>query len=98
MSQFDVKNYEALQKRKTRTRELYRLPHDLLKNVLYVLNEGGNRTDIFQTCISCTHFESIDVIGGEPQETCKLVGKRPPAKVIADGCEKYSDIFDDIPF
>ena len=44
----------------------------------------------FQTCMRCDHFE-------EAKENCKLFNMRPPAKVIAFGCEKFTD--DDwIPF
>lgn len=41
-----------------------------------------------RTCMSCLQFV-------ERSETCNLVGKRPPARVIATGCEKYEE---DIPF
>ena len=44
----------------------------------------------FKTCLKCDHFNEKD-------ELCKLVNMRPPAKIIAFGCDKYAD--DDwIPF
>lgn len=39
------------------------------------------------SCLSCEHFQG--------DETCKLAGKRPPAQVIVEGCERWSQ---DIPF
>jgi len=43
------------------------------------------------SCLSCDHFN-------EREETCsKANDQRPPARVIAFGCEKYQDN-DDIPF
>lgn len=45
-----------------------------------------------RTCVTCCYFNQ------EP-ETCRISDdRRPPAKVIAYGCEKYSDLFEDIPF
>jgi len=56
--------------------------------VMRVLEMTGNYA--YQTCIKCDHFD-------EPNEICKLYKMRPPAKIIAFGCEKYED--DDwIPF
>lgn len=44
----------------------------------------------YLTCINCDHFT-------EATEMCKQWNTRPPARVIAFGCEKYKD--DDlIPF
>ncbi len=44
----------------------------------------------FQTCLRCDNFN-------EEKELCKLFNMRPPARVIAFGCEKFTD--DDwIPF
>ncbi len=47
--------------------------------------------NLVKSCLSCDHFN-------EQTEICKLVNKRPPAKVIAFACEKYDNIDDDIPF
>ena len=44
----------------------------------------------FKTCMTCDNFD-------EPKELCKLYNLRPPAKIIAFGCEKYED-GDQIPF
>ncbi len=41
-----------------------------------------------KTCINCFHFQ-------ETTEQCKLFRARPPARIIAFGCEKYDD---QIPF
>lgn len=38
----------------------------------------------FKTCLRCDNFN-------EGNEICKLVNMRPPAKVIAFGCDKFSD-------
>lgn len=37
-----------------------------------------------QTCITCEHFD-------EPREICNLAAKRPPAKVIAYGCNAWKE-------
>lgn len=42
-----------------------------------------------RTCVNCHHFD-------EQLEICKLAGARPPARVIAFGCERFDP--DDIPF
>jgi hypothetical protein len=44
----------------------------------YVLNTA-------KTCVLCKHFD-------EPTEICKLNGKRPPAKIIAYGCECFDEL------
>lgn len=41
-----------------------------------------------RSCITCADFE-------ESSELCFKAGRRPPAKVIAQGCEEYNE---DIPF
>lgn len=41
-----------------------------------------------RTCVRCMHFNA--------DETCTLAGARPPAKVIAFGCDSF--LPDDIPF
>lgn len=39
---------------------------------------------LVQTCITCEHFD-------EPREICNLAAKRPPAKVIAYGCNAWKE-------
>lgn len=41
-----------------------------------------------RTCITCEYFD-------KEKEVCKNVGQRPPARVIAFGCEQYEQ---EIPF
>jgi hypothetical protein len=41
------------------------------------------------TCIRCTRFN-------EQQETCGYNGMRPPARIIAFGCEKFEN--KEVPF
>ena len=38
----------------------------------------------FKTCLNCDHFE-------EKLENCKIWKTRPPARVIAFGCDKFDD-------
>lgn len=40
--------------------------------------------DATKTCITCEHFE-------QKKELCQLNGLRPPATVIAFGCECFVD-------
>lgn len=42
------------------------------------------------SCLTCVHFREHD------GELCALAYKRPPARVIAEGCPAYEH--DDIPF
>jgi hypothetical protein len=94
---FDIKRYEENKARTIRVRQLFRLPHDVAENVMHILTAGAQRSDLFQTCVTCCHFESLDGMGSEPpKERCKKFNILPPAKVIADGCKFYD--FDDIPF
>ena len=45
-----------------------------------------------RTCVTCTQFD-------KSTETCKLTNNlRPPADVIAYGCGRYIDMYDEIPF
>lgn len=50
-------------------------------------------TDCLQSCIGCFHFNAAN-------ENCNLNNMRPPARIIAVGCECYEpDICEkDIPF
>lgn len=38
----------------------------------------------FKTCLRCDNFD-------DEKELCKLVNMRPPANVIAFGCDKFTD-------
>ncbi len=50
-------------------------------NAIYrVLEDIANYP--FRTCIKCDNFD-------EAKEICKLYNLRPPAKIIAFGCEQY---------
>lgn len=40
--------------------------------------------DCMTTCLNCEHFD-------EPREICNLVSKRPPARVIACGCNAHKE-------
>lgn len=53
-------------------------------NAMYRVLEDNNTNYPFQTCLRCDNFD-------EPKEICKLFNMRPPAKVIAFGCEKFDD-------
>lgn len=44
----------------------------------------------YQTCIICRNFN-------ENKEECKLFNAKPPARVIAFGCDKFDDL-EEIPF
>lgn len=102
MAKFDIKTLEDLNKRKVILKKWARLSDNTQTVLLEILASEVQRTKIFRTCITCNHFEVLEPIGeGEQIERCKLVGKRPPAPVIADGCEKYvTGYYDDpdIPF
>jgi hypothetical protein len=43
------------------------------------------REDVFRTCISCDNWNHVN-------EICDKWKQRPPAKIIANGCDDYSDI------
>lgn len=48
------------------------------------------RESFYQCCINCEHFK-------EKTEICLLANQRPPARIIAYGCENWMDL-DTIPF
>lgn len=103
MAKFDIESYEENKRRKVIMRKFAKLTHNTQTTLLEIIASDATRTDIFKTCITCKHFEVLEPIGGDGEliEHCKLVGKRPPAKVIADGCEEYKERYfhdDDIPF
>lgn len=60
----------------------------LLQRIVHEAMEAANVVPQ-PTCITCKYFDHKD-------ETCFLAGKRPPARVIAEGCPAY--IADGIPF
>lgn len=41
-------------------------------------------TKVVRSCLNCDRFD-------EPNEMCKLYNQRPPAKVIAFGCDSYEE-------
>jgi hypothetical protein len=43
---------------------------------------AGSVVSCMNTCVNCIHFD-------EPSEVCALAGQRPPARVIAYGCNSY---------
>lgn len=45
---------------------------------------------IYRSCVNCEHFNELN------GEQCKLAKARPPARIIAYGCERWEDI--EIPF
>lgn len=52
---------------------------------------SNNPAALVKSCITCDHFN-------EQKEECGKVGKRPPARIIAFGCEMFDNIDDEIPF
>ena len=60
--------------------------NDIANELGHVVSEHLDRCT--KTCLNCDNFR-------EKQELCVLVGKRPPARIIAFGCEAYVDA---IPF
>lgn len=62
------------------------------KRVARVLNDLVMPDDLSlqETCLNCLNFD-------EPNELCKLCNLRPPARVIAFGCDQFADT-DEIPF
>lgn len=55
--------------------------------VMALFSDPLLRETICRTCLSCFNW-------AHEEETCKLYKQRPPAKIIANGCESY----DDLPF
>lgn len=51
---------------------------------------GKEAEKMLTCCVNCLHF-NID------SELCKIAKARPPAKIIAFGCDSFEDI-DKIPF
>lgn len=76
-----------------------RVTNDDLRRLTNRLHENG----LLTSCLSCIHFNESgtkrnvfdpDAQQNLPPETCMLYNVRPPARVIALGCEKW----DDVPF
>lgn len=100
---FDIKTYEQLERRKVVLRNYAQLPHSAQEALLQILAAEVTRTKIFKTCVTCNKFEVLEPTdgAGETIERCKLTNTRPPAVVIADGCELYAEGYyddHDIPF
>lgn len=93
-----MERIRANDKRKAQVREYAMIPRTFRLMFLEIL-QIDSRSEFFHTCITCTHFESIEALDPSqpPAERCKLFNILPPAKIIADGCERYND-FDEIPF
>ena len=71
-------------KRQTKIREIS------LKEVLAEITTRINRVDLYRSCLTCTVWQS-------KEEMCGKWKQRPPAEVIANGCDDYFDQ-DDTPF
>ena len=65
---------------------------DLRGAIMHAVWTQFQRTDIFpfQNCLGCKRFV-------ESEERCKFYNARPPARVIAFGCDEFEDI-NEIPF
>lgn len=65
---------------------LSRVPLTIGEKILVaIMDDLITREDICQTCISCENWD-------HENELCLKVNKRPPAVIIANGCEYYQDI------
>lgn len=70
-------------RQKINRREIAECIAELVKPAIIHAIEAGTKT-----CITCDNFYL-------PEERCNLNGMRPPAKIIAFGCECYQN---EIPF
>lgn len=59
------------------------MPHPDSQLVRSIM-EMVQRAKIYRSCVACTKFD-------EPSETCTLYQQRPPARVIAMGCESFEE-------
>lgn len=85
---------EKLKRQYTRDiqmRQAGSVPHSIRQEFLSVIAVHAHRTDMFKTCVTCEHFALL-------QETCTKFNAKPPATVIADGCEHYLDFERDVAF
>ena len=60
----------------------------VLKQIVTTTIDTCYAKGVFNSCITCNNFN-------EQTELCKLNNLRPPARIIAAGCECYDD---EIPF
>lgn len=62
------------------------MPHDEGRLVSALL-ESIKRARLYRSCVTCTHFN-------EATEICALFELRPPARIIAAGCDdtNYSEV------
>lgn len=63
---------------------------EINSGLLVTLSDSMQRTEFYQSCLTCNHFD-------DKTEICGLNQKRPPAIIIANGCECYDDS-GEIPF
>lgn len=71
-----------------RLRDIVTFPSAVNELLMRVLMDNADRGDYFKTCITCTNWR-------HETELCGLYKQRPPARIIASGCESYND---EIPF
>lgn len=57
---------------------------ELSEGLIVAASDTAQRTDFYQSCLSCLRFD-------EKTEKCELNDQRPPAIIIANGCECYED-------
>jgi len=60
--------------------------HEELKNLLNNVLTAMYNQGAFRSCLNCEHWKEDD-------EVCRVAGfKRPPAKIIAYGCDAHKDV------
>jgi len=67
----------------TRSEALNEIAKVITETIIKVLDNN------LRSCLNCSRFN-------ESREACNLYQARPPAKVIAKGCEKWDEI--NVPF
>ena len=83
-------DYQDRERQKVAARKMLKVPQRVQEFIVELLTFNSNRSDYFPTCITCEHWKD---------EKCSLFNAIPPAKTIANGCEKYLDVdLKDIPF
>lgn len=70
------------------------VPHKLIETVRALVTDAVDEIvkaelPLQRSCLDCAHFD-------EPSERCKVADARPPARVIAFGCERF--VLNDIPW